>query len=86
MNVSERSLKYASTHRKVHKLTDAHSPGHVHSHTYTQISILLGLRKMALGDPWQRQWFPVSGLDRATSITNPDLSPDTKLKNKNKKK
>lgn len=74
------TLKRAYTHRCFHT--------HVHtqSHTYTQIRLLLGLRKMALGDQWQRLWFPVSGLDTATSITNPDLSLATKLKNKNKKK
>lgn len=62
-------------------------PHATQTHTYTQIRLLLGLRKMASGDPRQRRlWFPVSGLDTATSITNPDLSLATKLKNKNKKK
>lgn len=78
----ERTRKCTRTH--THRCL--HSHVHIQSHTYTQIRLLLGLRKMALGDPWQRLWFPVSGLDTATSITNPDLSPATKLKNKNKKK
>lgn len=93
--------KYIHLHKRIHAHKSKYpwSPRNVHthiqvllqscahvSHTYTQIRPLLGLRKMALGDPWQRLWFPVSGLDTATSITNPDLSPATKLKNKNKKK
>ena len=57
------------------------------THTHTQIRALLeGQKESGFGKPGQRVCFPRHSLDTAASITNPDLSPVAKLKNKNEKK